>query len=96
MGIGSHLNWTSDRVKAIFKSNESGDVTVERKTFQVPNIGCDGCVRSITNELNSIPGVVKVDGTVSTKVVTVEWQEPATWQQIVKTLEEIDYAPAEA
>ncbi len=69
---------------------------MERRTFQVPNIGCDGCVRSITNELNGIPGVIKVDGTVSDKVVTVEWKEPATWQQIVDALTEIDYAPAEA
>jgi copper chaperone CopZ len=69
---------------------------MERKTFQVPNIGCDGCVRSISNALTSLPGVVKVEGAVDSKVVTVEWQAPATWAQITQTLEEIDYAPAEA
>jgi hypothetical protein len=31
---------------------------------------------------------------VDTQLVTVEWQPPTNWQQIVKTLTEIDYAPA--
>ncbi|MBZ0304054.1 MAG: heavy-metal-associated domain-containing protein [Anaerolineae bacterium] len=66
------------------------------KVFQVPNIGCDGCVRTIKNELGQIAGVQKVDGVVDTRTVTVEWVDPANWQQIVETLQEIDYAPAEA
>jgi copper chaperone CopZ len=69
---------------------------VANKTFTVPNIGCDGCVRTIKNELSQIAGVQKVDGVVATKTVTIEWIDPANWQQIVKTLNEIDYAPAEA
>lgn len=69
---------------------------MERKTFQVPNIGCDGCVRTIKNELTELPGVQQVEGQVDSKTVTVEWQAPATWQQIVETLKEIEYAPAEA
>ena len=69
---------------------------MERKTFTVPNIGCDGCVRTIKNELSQITGVQKVDGVVDTQTVTVEWQDPADWQQIVETLTEIDYAPAPA
>ena len=69
---------------------------MERKTFTVPNIGCDGCVRTIKNELSQITGVQKVDGVVDTQTVTVEWQDPADWQQIVETLTEIDYAPASA
>jgi copper chaperone len=63
-------------------------------TFQVPNIGCDGCVRSIKNEVGQIAGVQKVEGVVGTRTVTVEWDSPATWEQIVDTLREIDYAPA--
>ncbi|MBL8163440.1 MAG: heavy-metal-associated domain-containing protein [Anaerolineae bacterium] len=69
---------------------------MERKTFQVPNIGCDGCVRTIKNEVAQISGVRTVDGVVDTKTVTVEWDTPATWQQIESTLKEIDYAPAPA
>jgi len=69
---------------------------MEKKTFVVPNIGCDGCVRTIKTEVSQLAGVKQVEGDVSTKLVTVEWDRPATWQQIVKTLEEVDYAPAEA
>jgi copper chaperone CopZ len=67
---------------------------MERKTFQVPNIGCDGCVRTTKTELSELPGVKQVDGVVATKTVTVEWDNPATWEKITSTLKEIDY-PAE-
>jgi copper chaperone CopZ len=67
---------------------------VESKTFQVPNIGCDGCVKAIKNELTAIEGVQKVDGVVETRTVTVEWVDPASWQHIVDSLTEIEYAPA--
>ena len=69
---------------------------MEAKTFQVPNIGCDGCVKAIKNELSELDGVSKVDGVVDTKTVTVEWDNPATWDQIVEALTEIEYAPAQA
>ena len=67
---------------------------MERKTCQVPNIGCDGCVRTIKTEVSQISGVKQVDGVVDTKTVTVEWDTPATWQKIESTLKEIDYPPA--
>jgi copper ion binding protein len=67
---------------------------MEKKTFQVPNIGCDNCVRTIKNEVGQIQGVKQVDGVVDTKTVTVEWDNPATWTQIEAALKEIDYAPA--
>lgn len=68
---------------------------MESKTFTVPNIGCNGCVQTIKNELSEIEGVRQVDAAVDTKAVTVEWTTPATWQQIVDMLKEIEYAPAE-
>lgn len=67
---------------------------MEQKTFQVPNIGCDGCVRTIKNEVSQISGVQQVDGAVDTKMVTVQWDSPATWGQIEAALKEIEYAPA--
>lgn len=69
---------------------------MERKTFQVPNIGCDGCVRTIKTEVSQISGVKVVDGVVDTKTVTVEWDTPATWTEIESILKDIDYAPATA
>jgi cobaltochelatase CobN len=65
------------------------------KTFVVPNISCDHCVRSIKNEVSDIEGVKSVDAKADTKVVTVEWESPATWEQINATLTEIDYPPQE-
>lgn len=67
---------------------------MESKTFQVPNIGCDGCVKTIKNEVSQIAGVKQVNGVVDSKTVTVEWDTPATWQQIESTLKEIEYPPA--
>ena len=69
---------------------------MQSKTFQVPNIGCDGCVRTIQTELSTLAGVARVEGAAATKTVTVEWDLPTNWEQIVKTLKEIDYPPAEA
>ena len=66
------------------------------KSVQVPNIGCDGCVRTIQNELKDLPGVQRVDGDVDSQTVTVEWDAPATWATITTRLAEIDYAPADA
>jgi copper chaperone CopZ len=65
------------------------------KTFRVTNIGCDGCVRTIKNEVSEIEGVVSVIGNKDNKMVTVEWGDPATWEKIRAALIEIDYAPEE-
>jgi len=69
---------------------------MEKKTFKVPNIGCDGCVRTVVSELKDIAGVNKAEGVVDTKMVTVEYGDPASWEQIVTALTEIDYAPEQA
>ncbi len=66
---------------------------METKTVLVPNIGCNGCVNSIKSEVNDIPGVVSVEGLVDAKQITVNWQLPATWEQITSKMAEIDYAP---
>ena len=69
---------------------------MEKKTFKVPNVGCNGCVSTIKNELEDLNGVKTVSGVVDTKMITIEYGDPATWEQIVATLEEIDYAPERA
>ena len=69
---------------------------MESKTFKVPNIGCDHCVHTIKTELGELEGVQSVEGAVDTKIVTVKWNAPATWQQIADTLTEIEYPPETA
>lgn len=66
------------------------------KTFEVPNIGCNGCVNTIKNELNELAGVKHVDGVVDTRMVTVAYDDPASWESIVNVLTEIEYPPAQA
>lgn len=66
---------------------------MESKTFKVPSIGCDGCVRTIVNEVGSLQGVEHVTGNVDSKMVTVEWTPPANWAEIQAKLIEIEYAP---
>jgi copper chaperone len=67
---------------------------METKTFAVPNIGCDGCVRTIKTEIGEIAGVKQVDADENTKIVTVKWDNPASWMAIENKLVEIDYPPA--
>ena len=64
------------------------------KTFEVPNIGCAGCVQAIKNELGGIDGVASISGDVDSKTMQIEYAPPATWEGIVETLKEIDYPPA--
>ena len=64
------------------------------KTFTVPNISCDHCSNTIKMELNDLQGVQSVAADTATKQVTVEWGEPASWENIEALLQEINYAPA--
>ncbi len=63
------------------------------KTFTVPNISCGHCTHTIEMEVGELAGVTKVTAVQDSKQVTVEWQDPATWEQIQATLQEINYPP---
>jgi copper ion binding protein len=67
---------------------------MESKTFTVPNISCGHCVHTVQMEVGDIDGVKSVKAEQDTKQVFVEWDEPATWDQIKALLTEINYAPA--
>jgi len=64
------------------------------KSFQVPNIGCAGCVAAIKTELEDLSGVQTVSGDLPSKTIQIEFETPATWDNIVATLKDIDYPPA--
>ncbi|GAB1420569.1 hypothetical protein MASR2M15_06720 [Anaerolineales bacterium] len=66
---------------------------METKTFTVPNIGCDGCVKTIRSELLELDGVISVDGVVDTKTITMQYNPPTNWEIIVSTLKDMDYPP---
>lgn len=67
---------------------------MQTKTFEVPNISCGHCVRTIENEVSDLAGVSKVQADEETRMVTVEWGDPATWDTINALLVEINYPPA--
>lgn len=64
--------------------------------FEIPNIGCAGCVQAIKNELNDLEGVSSVSGDARTQAVQIEFDAPATQDSIVAALTAIDYPPASA
>lgn len=66
---------------------------MSNKTFVVPNISCGHCVKTIEMEVGEMPGVTNVAADQATRRVTVEWQEPATWEKIEALLHEINYPP---
>ncbi len=86
---------TQDNQENQIMTSETDNPAGESKTFSVPNISCEHCVRSIKNEVSEIAGVASVQGDDKTKVVTVAWDAPATWEQIKAALTEIDYPPQE-
>jgi copper chaperone len=63
------------------------------KTFTVPTISCDHCTRTIEMEVGELAGVEAVTANVDTKQVTVEWEAPATWDDIKAVLQEINHPP---
>jgi len=67
---------------------------MERQILSIPNIRCHHCVMSIKNELGEIQGVSRVEGDPETKEITVEWDAPATLEQIKATLKDINYPVA--
>lgn len=66
------------------------------KSFEVPNISCAGCVQAIKIELRDLAGVQSVSGDAPSKTIQIDFDAPASWDNIVQTLKEIDYPPADA
>jgi copper chaperone len=64
---------------------------MEKMKVKVPNISCGHCVMSIKRELGELPGVAKVEGDPQAKEITVEYDAPASPEQIKSTLKEINY-----
>jgi copper chaperone CopZ len=66
---------------------------MQKKTFTVPNISCGHCTHTIETELGELQGVTSVKADAASKQVTVEWEQPAGWDNIQALLEEINYPP---
>ncbi len=66
---------------------------MEKRKLHIPSIGCEGCVRAITNELSQLPGVSVVEASVSEKTVVVQTDGRTDWERIRQVLTDIGYAP---
>jgi len=64
-------------------------------TYTVPNISCNHCTHTISMELSEIEGVSEVDADVQSQLVKVTFEAPATEEQIINTLAEINYPIAQ-
>jgi copper chaperone CopZ len=85
----------STPIGVILNIDAPGGIIMETKKFSVPNISCGHCVMTIQRELKEVEGVKKVEGDPKTKEITVEWENPATLEEIKSTLEEINYPAAD-
>jgi len=64
---------------------------MEQVKYEIPNISCGHCVNSIQVELGELPGVAGVWANQETKSVEVEFEPPASVDQIKETLKGINY-----
>ncbi len=62
--------------------------------YTVPNISCGHCVHTIQNEVSEIAGVQSVKADQETRVVEIDFDNPATEDQIKSLLAEINYPVA--
>ena len=63
-------------------------------TYVIPNISCHHCVNTIKMEVGELEGVKSVAAEVESKKATISFEAPASEDQIVDLLKEINYPPA--
>lgn len=61
------------------------------KTYQVPDVHCEHCVRAINQNVGTIDGVENVDVDLDTKTVTVRHHQTVTEDQIIEGLDEAGF-----
>ena len=60
-------------------------------TYSIPNISCGHCVHTIQSEVSELEGVSEVRASAETKKVTIHFDTPASEEQIIALLKEINY-----
>ena len=64
------------------------------RTFNVPDISCGHCVKTIEHALGELEGVVSVKADADSKTVMGEWNEPpASTESITSLLTKLHYPP---
>ena len=62
--------------------------------FTVPAISCGHCVNTIQRAVNEVEGVRNVSGDHEQQTIMVQFDPPATRDQIVAAMTESDYPPS--
>jgi copper chaperone CopZ len=60
-------------------------------TYTIPNISCMHCVHTIKNEVSDLEGVQSVDANAQTKQATITFDTPASEDEILSLLAQINY-----
>ncbi len=63
-------------------------------TYSIPSISCGHCVHTIKMEVGELEGVQSVEANADTKKATVTFGAPASEDEIVALLKEINFPPA--
>jgi copper chaperone CopZ len=63
-------------------------------TYSIPNISCGHCVHTIQSEISELPGVVSVAADQASQQAVITFDAPATEDQIMALLAEINYPVA--
>lgn len=62
-------------------------------TYTIPGITCNHCIHTITSEVSEIEGIHNVSADLDKKQVEISFDAPATEEQIIALLKEINYPP---
>ena len=64
---------------------------MEEKTVHIPSVSCGHCIMTVKRWVGELEGVKSVEGDEKTKMVTIKWESPTTWETIDDTLKETGY-----
>lgn len=59
--------------------------------FRVPRVSCQHCVRAITNEVRTLPGVEQVDVNVADKSVRVQHAGKVSTEELIRAINEAGF-----
>ncbi len=68
---------------------------MNNRTVNIPGMSCEHCVRTIETELSEMEGVQSAKADLTDKSLSISWDGPLGWDDIVTLLNEINYPPAE-
>jgi len=88
---GGHQVDPANRTSEILLASRNVADGVRQTDLSVPGIYCGGCIQKIERALGGLPGVESARVNLSTKRVTIRWQESAEVPPFISTLGGLGY-----